>query len=80
MGNLSDPEYVKMLKSDMHATFDTPQGEEVMKFLEARCNWYDSVFNPTTPDMTLIAAGRREVLATIKTILKLSPEQIMSLE
>jgi len=68
------------LKSNMHSTFDTPQGKEVMRFLEKRCSWYDSVFNPTTPDMTLLAAGRREVLATIKTILKLTPEQIISLE
>ena len=68
------------LKSNMHATFDSPQGKEIMMFLEKRCNWYDSVFSPISPDMTLVAAGRREVLATIKTILELSPEQIVSLQ
>ena len=68
------------LKSNMHATFDSNHGKEVMRFLEKRCSWYDSVFNPTNPDMTLIAAGRREVLATIKTIMKSTPEQITALE
>lgn len=73
-------EEAKALKSNMHATFDTPQGKEVIMFLERRCCWYDSVFNPTSPDMTLIAAGRREVLATIKTILGSTAEQLVQLE
>lgn len=68
------------LKSNMHTTFDSPTGKEVMLWLEKRCSWYDSVFNPTNPDMTLIASGRREVLATIKTILKSTPEEISLLE
>jgi len=68
------------LKSNMHATFDSPQGKEVMLFLEKRCSWYDSVFVPTSPELTLVAAGRREVLATIKTVMKYSPKQIVALQ
>ncbi len=68
------------LKSNMHATFDSPQGKEVMRFLEKRCSWYDSVFSPTNPDLTLVAAGRREVLATIKTVLESKPEEIVALQ
>lgn len=70
---------VKALKSNMHAVFDTPQGNEVMKFLEESCCWYSSVWDPTSPDMTLINDGKRQVVATIKSILELSPEQIAAM-
>ena len=79
MNAMTDPEYVKGLKSNMHATFDTPQGQDIMKFLEHTCSWYRSVWHPDSPDMTLINDGKRQVLATIKTILELSPEQIIHL-
>ena len=74
--NLTDEGYIKGLKANMHAVFDTPQGKEVMEFLEASCGWYESIFDPTNKDKILINAGRREVVATIKTFLKQSPEQI----
>lgn len=77
--NMTDYEYVAGLKSNVHATFDTPQGQEVMKFLEVSCGWYHSVFVPQQPEMTLINDGKRQVLATIKTILECSPEQIVQL-
>ena len=77
--NMTDPEYVKTLKQDMHVLFDTPSGEEIMRFLEMTCCWYQSVFNSDSPDMTLINDGKRQVIATIKTILTLSPEQIVEL-
>jgi hypothetical protein len=73
MTNLDE---VRALKSNMHQVFDSPQGQEIMKFLELSCGWYESVFSPEDRDMVLINAGRREVLATIKTILNFSPEQI----
>jgi hypothetical protein len=76
---LTDKEYAAGLKSNMHTVFDTPQGKEVMEFLEHSCCWYQSVWDPNSPDMTLINDGKRQVLATIKTILKLSPEQIVAL-
>lgn len=76
---MTDLSYVKAMKSNMHVTFDSPQGKEVMKFLEQTCCWYSSVWSPDSPDMTLINDGKRQVLATIKTILELSPEQLVSL-
>lgn len=79
MNLLTDVEYVRGLKSNIHAVFDTPQGKEVMKFLEQTCCWYQSVFVPHSPDMTLINDGKRQVLATLKTFLDLSPEQIVIL-
>lgn len=79
MIDLTDINYVKTLKSDVHATFDTPAGKEVLQFLEKACGWYDSVLTPDNPDLTLINDGKRQVLATIKTILELSPDQIIAM-
>lgn len=79
MNKLLDRDYVATLKSDMHAVFDTPQGKEVMKFLELSCSWYQSVYVPSSPEMTLINDGRRQVLATIKSFLELTPDQITDL-
>jgi len=79
MNLMKDIEYIKGLKSNMHATFDSAYGKEVMKFLEQTCCWYKSVWDPANPDMTLINDGKRQVIATIKTILELNPEQIVEL-
>jgi len=77
--DMTNPEYIRGLKQNISAVFDTPQGLEVMDFLEQSCGWYDSVFDPDNSDRTLINAGRREVLATIKTFLKHPPEHIIAL-
>lgn len=77
--NLTDPDYVRGLKQNIVTTFETPQGKEVMAFLEASCGWYESIFDPDNRDRILINAGRREVIATIKTFLKHSPEHIVAL-
>jgi len=76
---MTDIDYVSMLKSSMHTLFDSPQGKDVMKFLELSCCWYKSVWDPSNPDMTLINDGKRQVIATIKTILELSPQQIVAI-
>jgi len=79
MINLKDPNEVAGLKSNMHATFDTAQGKEIMSFLEQSCCWYQSCLVPGSPDMSLVNDGKRQVLATIKSILKFTPEQISAL-
>jgi hypothetical protein len=76
---MTDINDVGALKANMHACFDTPQGKEVMRFLEKSCCWYQSVWSPNSPDMTLINDGKRQVLATIKTILELSPTLIVEM-
>jgi hypothetical protein len=77
--NMTDINDAKAIKSNMHATFDSPQGKEVMRFLELSCCWYRSIWDPANPDLTLINDGKRQVLATIKTILECSPEQLVNL-
>lgn len=80
MIDMRNIDYVKGLQSNMRATFETPTGQEVMKFLEEACGWYQSVFSPVNRDLTLVQDGKRQVVATIKTLLKHTPEQIMALE
>lgn len=75
--NLSDPEQVKALQSNLRASLDSPQGKEVITFLEEICGWYD--FSQTDPNSILINHGKRQVLATIKTLLRLNPDQIVAL-
>jgi phage baseplate assembly protein W len=74
--NLSE---VKELHNNIRATFDTPQGKEVMRFLEEASGWYESIFDPDNRDRILINAGRREVVATLHTFLKYPPERIVAM-
>ncbi len=74
---LTDIEYVKNLQGNIRASLESPQGKEVILFLEKLCFWYD--FTETDTNMILISHGRRQVLATIKTLIELKPEQIVAL-
>ena len=78
LNNLTDISYVKGLQSNLRTSLDTPQGREVMKFLEASCGWYQSVFDPVNRDMCLVNDGKRQVLATLKTLMELTPEQVVA--
>lgn len=78
MIDLKKTEDVKMLQSNLRASLGTPEGKEVIKWLEADiCGWYD--FQETDTNLILIKHGKRQVLATIKTLLKLNPDQIVAL-
>ena len=77
MIDLKNSDDVKSLQSNLRASLDTPQGKEVINFLEEICGWYD--FSEIDPNMILIKHGKRQVLATIKTLLELTPEQIVAL-
>lgn len=79
MRDLTNIDEVKGLQGNIITTFGTPQGQEVLEFLEDACGWYESIFDPDNKDRILINAGRREVIATIKTFLKHSPEQIVAM-
>ena len=77
MIDLGNIEEVKTLQSNMRASLDTPQGKEVIKFLDEICGWYS--FSDTDTNLILIQNGKRQVLATIKTLLKLKPEEIVAI-
>jgi hypothetical protein len=75
MIDIKDIEYIKNLQSDLR----TPQGQQIIAFLEEACGYDNSVFVPTDRDMVLINDGKRQVVATLKTLLKLTPEQFVKL-
>jgi hypothetical protein len=79
MIDLTNERAVKAIQSDMRTVFETPQGKGVMEFLEEACGWYESVFDPDNKDRILLNAGRREVVATIKTFLHHPPERIVAM-
>lgn len=79
MITLRDTDYIKALQSNLRSVFDTPAGKEVMKFLEDAVGYDQSIFDPVNRDLILINDGKRQVVATIKTLLKLSAEQIYAL-
>jgi len=79
MINLTDIRQVKSLQGHIKSTFGGPSGEETLKFLEQACGWYESIFDPQSKDRILINAGRREVVATIKTFLNHEPEHIVAM-
>lgn len=77
MKNLTDIEYVKTLKANLRTTLETDAGKKVIEFLEDLCGWYD--FNDSEVNDILIKHGGRRILATLKTVIKLSPEQVVAL-
>ena len=77
MINLKNIDEVKILQSNLRTALETDHGKEVIKFLEEICGWYD--FSETDPNMILIKHGKRQILATIKTLLKLQADQIVAL-
>lgn len=79
MNNLTDIRYVKDLQVNLRVTFDSPAGKEIMRFLEVSCGWYESIFDPINRDIILLNAGKREVLATIKTLLTQPAETIVAM-
>ena len=79
MIDLTRIEDVQGLQSNLRATFESPQGKEVMRFLEETCGWYVSVFDPVNRDATLVNDGRRQVVATLKTLLRLSADDVVLL-
>jgi hypothetical protein len=72
--NLAD---VKKIQGDLRFTFESPSGQETMKFLEQMAGWYD--FNEDDKDRILVAHGKRQLLASIKTLLKYSAEEIQAI-
>ena len=77
MIDLTNMQDVRTLQMNLRASLGTDAGKEVMTFLEELCFWYD--FKETDTNLTLIGNGRRQVLATIKTLLEKSPEEIVVL-
>ena len=72
MIDFKDPKQIKSIKDTLQTL--PIWHRDNMDFLEQICGWYD--FSQTDPTQILINHGKRQVLATLKTILELTPEQV----
>jgi hypothetical protein len=79
MINLCNMDEARALKSNLHTAFETPQGQEAMKFMEQIGRWYPNMMDSTDTNDIIARDATRRMLGTIKTILALSPEQIVTL-
>lgn len=69
----------KRLKQQCHTCFEHKAGEEWLEFMEAICNWYPLPVDSSETNDIVARDARRQVLATIKTFLKCSPEELHAL-
>ena len=67
----------KALKMNIHATFESPQGQETMKFIEKIGSWYPSIKDSNETNSIIARDANRKLIATLKTILNLTPEQMV---
>lgn len=75
MISLTNLQDVKALQANLKAK--PLSDKDNMKFMEQLCGWFD--FMQTDQNQILISHGKRQVLATIKTLLECTPEQIVAL-
>lgn len=74
MIDLTHPEEVKKIQDSLRIIFGSAQGKDFMEFLEQLCGWYD--FGDIDTNTILIKAGKRQVLATLKTLISLNPNEV----
>lgn len=79
MINMSDLGQVRKLKQDLHLVFDTPQGKDVLRFMQELGGWYPTVWDSMETNDIIARDANRKLLGTIRTILELAPEQIVVL-
>ena len=78
MNKLTDIRYVKDLQNNLRI-FDSPQGKEVMLFLESIGGWTPNIFDTLETNEVIARDANRRLIGTIKTLMILTPEQIVAL-
>lgn len=79
MRDLTNLDVVKTLQGNIRTTFNSPQGQEVMKFIEEIGSWYPNVYDSSDTNEIIARDANRRLIGTLKTLLDLSPEAIMLL-
>lgn len=79
MIDMTDVKAVKALKASLHLVFDTPQGKDVLKWMQELGGWYPTVWDSMETNDIIARDANRKLLGTIRTMLELTPEQIMFL-
>lgn len=77
--SLSNPEYVNALQANLRATFDTPHGKEVMRFMEKIGSWTPTVLDSSETNEIIARDANRRLIGTLKTIMQCSVDQIVAL-
>lgn len=70
---------VAALQSNLHVVFDTPQGREVMKFIEKIGGWYPTIYDPVDTNEIIGRDANRRLIGTIKTLMELPAEHIIQM-
>lgn len=79
MIDMTSLDEVRTLKANLHATYDSPQGKEAMRFMKDISGWFPTIFDSNETNDIIARDANRRLLGTIRTILELSPEQIVAL-
>lgn len=69
----------KALKANVYATFNSPQGQETMKFIEKIGRWFPTTLDSNETNDIIARDAMRQLIGTLKTIIELTPEQIVVL-
>ena len=77
--DLTNVNEVKALQSNLIATFTSPQGKSVMAFIEQIGCWYPKMTDSGDTNEIIARDANRRLIGTLKTIMELTPEQIVSL-
>lgn len=77
--NLTNKDDVVALQSNLHVVFDSPQGKEVMRFIEQIGSWTPTVYDSIDTNEVIARDANRRLIGTLKTLLELSTEQIVLL-
>lgn len=79
MIDFTNKDQVASLKSNMHTTFESPQGKEVMEFIEQIGSWYPNMMDSLDTNEVIARDANRRLIGTLKTVMNLSVDQLMQL-
>lgn len=77
--DLTNIEYVKGLQSNIRIALDSPQGKEVMKFIEEIGSWTPTIFDTLETNEVVARDANRRLIGTLKSLLELSADEIVLL-
>lgn len=77
MINVENVDEIRQLQDDLNTVFNNETGKRVMDFLEEISGQSLPIFDPSNINITLVNEGKRQIVLTIKTLLRLKPTQVV---
>jgi len=71
---------VKALKNNVHLTFDTAHGKEVLAFIKKIGRYTATVYDSSETNDIIARDANRRLIQTIESIMTLNAEQILALQ